>query len=136
MENKENFDMNALAKQYGKYYNIKRNKKESDYDYRSRVSGELKRQGKIIEAHEAFSGRRYDNPNQGTWGPMAGILGAVAKAVQGIEFSPGNYENQIGDDLAAGILVQHPRDDRGLANLIDILGPDTTITVLDALRKK
>jgi hypothetical protein len=136
MENVEKFDINALAKEYGKYFDIKRNKKESDYDYRSRVSGELKRQGYLIEAHEAFSGRRYDDPNQGKFGPMTGLLGAMAKASQGIEFSHGNYENQIGDDLAAGILIKNQRDDNGLANLIDILGPDGTIDVIEAFRGK
>jgi hypothetical protein len=65
---------------------------------------------------------------------MTGLLGAMAKASQGIEFSPGNYENQIGDDLAAGQLVRHQRDDRGLVNLIDMLGPDGAIDIMGKLR--
>jgi len=132
---KEEFDINALAIQYGKYYNIKRNKKESDYDYRSRVSGELRKQGKPIEAHEAFSGRLYDDPNQGNWGPMTGIFGAVAKAVQGVEYSPNDYERQIGDDLCAGQLVKSKRNDRGLINIVGILGPDGAIDIIEKLRE-
>ncbi len=130
------FDVNALAKKYAENYGItKQGEKESDYNYRSRVSGELKKQGRLIEAHEAFSGRRYDDPNQGEWGPMTGLLGAAAKALQGIEFSPSDYEEQIGDDLAAGQLVKHHRRDNGLAEIIRVLGPDGAINMIDVVRK-
>ena len=61
----EKFDINTLAQEYGTYYKIERLPEDSDYDYRSRVAGELRKQNKIIEAHEAFSGKRYDDPDQG-----------------------------------------------------------------------
>jgi hypothetical protein len=138
MENKEKtekFDINALAIEYGKHFNIKRDKKESDYDYRSKVAGELRKQGHLVEAHEAFSGRRYDDPDQGTLGPMTGILGAAAKAAQGIEFSPNDYERQIGDDLGAGIIVKNGNRNKGLENMFKIFGPEGTIDILNAFRK-
>lgn len=133
-ENKEEFDSNALAIQYGKNYNIPRRKKESDYDYKSRVAGELRSQGHLIEAHEASSGRRYDDPEQSNInGPMTGIFGALAKALKGVEYSPNDPERQIGDDICAGILVQHQRKDDGLENIFKVFGVEGGMDIIEAL---
>jgi hypothetical protein len=132
----EKFDKNELARNYGKYYEIAEQKKdESDYDYRSRVAGELRKQKHLIEAHEAFSGRRYDDPDQGEMGPMTGIFGALAMASQGIEFSH-NPERQIGDDLCAGIIVQHGNPNEGLENIFRTFGVEDGMNILDAFSKK
>lgn len=135
---KATFDQNALAREYGSDYGIKQKKGESDYAYRSRLAGELKRQGKIIEAHEAFSGRKYDDPKQGQTGPMSGILGAVAQAMQGKKYSPYDPEQQIGDDIAAGVFVRHERGpaDNALAAIFGLLGPSAGMDLIDAMHKK
>lgn len=135
---KATFNQNALATEYGSYYGIEQKKGEPDYAYRSRVAGELRRQGKIIEAHEAFSGRRYDDPEQGQTGPMSGIFGAVAQAMQGIQYSPHDPERQISDDIAAGVVVRHGRDpaDNALAAIFGLLGPSAGMDLIDAMHKK
>ena len=134
----ETFDMNELAKDYGIYYKITRMDSESDYDYRSRVAGILREKGKIIEAHEAFSGRRYDDPNQGPSGPMSGIMGAMAKALHKVEYHPGDPERQIGDDIAAGVVTRFKDDseEKSLAAIFDLLGPSDGMDTIEAMRKK
>ena len=138
LTNLENhFQINELAENYGNYYEIGRLKGESDYDYRSAVAGELRRTGHLIEAHEALSGRRYDDPNQGPMGPMTGLIGAMAKALQGIEHYPGDSEREIGSDIVARILV---RNEDGSAEYIrtvfNTFGPDAGMNILDAFSRK
>lgn len=132
------FDINALACEYGKYYKITRQEDESDSAYRSRVAGELRRQGHIIEAHEAFSGRRYDDPEQGPSGAMTGIFGAVVQKLQGTEYSPDDPERQIGDDIAVGAVVRYKDNNRdsALSSLFDILGPSDGMDFLDPEHKR
>lgn len=132
------FDRNALAREYGSYYKIGQKEGEIDDAYRSRVAGELRRQGQLIEAHEAFSGRRYDDPAQGTTGPMAGIFGAVAQAMQGREYSPHDSERQIGDDIAAGVYVQNKNDstERLLGAIFGVLGPSAGMDLIDSMHRK
>ena len=105
MAKDEKFDINALARQYGEHYKISQQEDEPNSAYRIRVAGELRQRGKVIEAHEAHSGKRYDDPNQGPMDPMTGIFGAVAQAMQGINYHPSNPERQIDDDLTVGIIV-------------------------------
>lgn len=74
---------------------------ESDQSFRERVAGELRDQGHLMEAHEAYNNCLYDDPNGNA---MTGIIGAIAQQMQGINYgSAGN--RQIGDDIAAGELT-------------------------------
>lgn len=132
------FDPYEQARAYGEYYDIAQNEEESNEAYRSRVASELRRQGKIIEAHEAASGRRWDDPEQGPAGPLAGITGAMAQALAGFEYSPGDPERQIGDDVAAGIVVNAGPDpaQQAIRELFDILGPEKGMDVLDAFTRR
>ena len=133
MSTKGIFDINALACESGKHYKIEKQKDESDNEYRSRVAEVLRKQGKIIEAHEAFSGRRYDDPEQGPTGPMTGIFGAIAQTTQGREYSPHDSDRRIGDDIAAGVCVQD-RDDstaKALGEIFSLLGPSAGMDLLD-----
>lgn len=75
MTESKDFDINSLAIQYGEYYKIDRRENESDHMYRSRVAGELRGRGKLIEAHEAISGRRYDDHYQGLWDLLLELWG-------------------------------------------------------------
>lgn len=80
-------------------------KDESDGDFRHRVSGAIRDQGHVIEAHEAYQGALYDESDQ----VMTGIFGAVAQTLYGDYGSHGS--SQVGDDIAAGTVMQNPRDD-------------------------
>ncbi len=137
MPTDEKFDINALACEYGEHYKIEKRNGESDDVYRSRVAGELRKQSKIIEAHEAFSGRRYDDPEQESTGPMAGISGAVAQIMQEREYSPRDPNRQIGDDIAAGVLVQNGDNSTKevLGAIFGLLGTSAGMDVLNAVSK-
>jgi len=137
MTSDEKFNINGLAIEYGKHYGIERLQEESDYDYRSRVAGELRGKKHLIEAHEAFSGRRYDDPDQGVNGPMTGLMGAIVKAQQGVEYSPNDPERQIGDDLAAGIIVRFKDDTaENLKAIFNMFGPEAGMDILETFSEK
>ena len=131
------FDPCAEARAYGEYYEIPQREQEDDFAYRSRVAGELRRQGKIIEAHEAASGRRWDDPEQGPTGPVAGITGAMAQALQGIEYSPHDPEHQVGDDIAAGVVASagESQSDAAIGMLFNLLGPSGAMDVIDSMSR-
>ena len=95
-----------LATEYADYYKIEAQRDgESDMAFRERVAGVLRDKGHIIEAHEAYQDERYESSDN----VMAGVMGAVAQAFQGVDYgSRGN--RQIGDDIAAGIITQHPEE--------------------------
>ena len=76
---------------------------ESDYAFRNRVALVLRAGGHIIEAHEAFNDCLYDDPDGNA---MTGIIGAVAQAMDGRHYSG----DQIGNDIAAGVVAQKPPD--------------------------
>ncbi len=137
MEIENKFNINELAENYGKYYEIPRLGCESDSDYRRKVAGELRTRGNLIEAHEALSGRRYDDPNQGPLVPMTGLMGAMAKTLQGIEHFPNDPERQVENDVDAGIII---RNEDGSAEYIrtvfNTFGPDAGMDILDALSGK
>ncbi|MEK6927515.1 MAG: hypothetical protein AABX11_03720 [Nanoarchaeota archaeon] len=132
-----NFDINALAIQRGEEFGIPRRENEYPDNYRLRAAGELRRRGNYLEAHEANSGRLYDDPEQGLAGPMAGIFGVVAQAMQGREYSPHDSERQIGDDIITGVVVRAGRDEgeRALATIFGALGPKLGMDFIEATRK-
>ena len=138
MTEKSEFNPYALAHEYASYLKIKQGQGESEDAFKNRVAGVLRKEGSIIEAHEVFSGRRYDDPDQGPTGPMAGIFGAVAQAMQGREYSPTDPERQIGDDIAAGLLVQRREDstESALTAIFGVLGPRTGMDFIEAMRGK
>ena len=94
---------------------------ESDDAFRHRVSGALRAQGHIIEAHEACQNALYDDP---TANVMTGIFGAMAQMMQGREYRLSDGMRQVGDDIAAGVVAQTPQDDSAgmLAVLAVLMG--------------
>ena len=55
----------SYAKEYAEYYGIDpQGSKESDSTFMDRVANVLRKMGKVIEAHEAKTGKRidYDDP--------------------------------------------------------------------------
>lgn len=88
---------------------------ESDGVFRSRVAGILRSQGHIIEAHEAYNNALYDDPTSPNG--MLGILGAVAQDFHGIDYGATDGEQQVGHDLAAGIVADAPKEDDSFVKL-------------------
>jgi len=103
-----------LATQYAEYCGIEAQREgESDLAFRSRVSGALRDQGKLIEAHEAYQDKRWDEDG----GVSLGIMGAMAQLMQGVDYHVSG-EQQIGADLAAGVVVQNPKPEVSLDALL------------------
>lgn len=77
-----------------------------------------------------------DDEEQGATGPMAGIFGAVAQAMQGREYSPTDPERQIGDDIVAGVLAERGEDPTksALAAIFGALGTGAGMDFIEALR--
>ena len=106
-----------LATEYAKYYEIDpQHEGESDAAFKSRVSGALRAQGRLIEAHEAYQNERYEESDD----VMTGILGAVAQAMQGIDYG-GDDERKVGDDIAAGTIVKSTKRDDALMALMALM---------------
>ena len=82
---------------------------ESDYNFRHRVAGQLRDMGKLIEAHEAQQDARWDDDSKGG-DVQAGIMGAVAQALQGVDYHV-RGEQQVGCDIAAGMYLKHKKPD-------------------------
>lgn len=106
-----------LATEYAQYYQIEAQREgESDVDFRSRVSGALRDKGNIIEAHEVYQDKRYENSDR----TMTGIVGAAAQALQGVSYGSSG-ERQVGDDIAAGVVSRAPKDDPAMLLLAALL---------------
>lgn len=92
-----------LATEYAKYYRIREQQSgEDDYTFRHRIAGALRDMGKIIEAHEAQRDERIEQSND----VMTGVMGAMAMALQGIDYHISG-EQQVGCDIAAGGIIQN-----------------------------
>lgn len=93
-----------LAAQYAEHYGFEaQGDDESDHGFRSRVAGQLRDMGNVIEAHEALRNERYEQSDDVT----AGIFGAFAQTLQGGSGRSG--EQQLGDDIATGTVLRYPR---------------------------
>ncbi len=134
---REAFDINLEAHMHGEGLGLPQAAGESDSDYRRRIAGVLRGEGRIIEAHEVLSGRRYDDPEQGELGPMAGILGAFAQIYSGREYSPLDPARQVEDDVMVGFMVGRGQDEaeRSIAGIMDTFGPGLGIEILDTFRR-
>lgn len=134
--NEPPFDYFAEARAHGSYLGLPQEEGESDTHYRDRVAGKLRADGEIVEAHEVASGRRWDDPEQGAAGPLAGIFGAAAQALRGYDYSPSDPIRQIGDDIAAGVVVTHQDPGReAIGAMFDLIGPAATMDIIDAFNK-
>lgn len=92
-----------LATQYAEWYGIApRGEDESDSAFKERVSGALRDQGHIIEAHEVHADACWD-ADGGT--AFDGVMGAVAMALQNRNYGSTGY-NLVGDEIAAGVIAQ------------------------------
>lgn len=96
---------------------------EDERSFRIRVATVLRGKGRLIESQEILCGRRYDdpaNPPVGSLGnPLTGVAGAIAQAMQGIDY------HHVEDDAVAGALALAPPDPlrETLGRAFDLLGP-------------
>ena len=107
-----------LATEYAQYFNIEDQREdESGNDFRGRVAGELRAKNELIYANEAY----YDKRIEYTGGDvMTGVVGAVAQALQGIDYGS-KGARQLDDDFAAGVIATTPREDADLMALLAVL---------------
>lgn len=98
-----------LATEYAEWHKIDpQAEDESDSAFRSRVAGELRKRGAIIEAHEVQQDRRYEEDMENGCGiVLDGILGAVIQD-SGIKDYGKTGSTRVGDDIAVGIVAQRP----------------------------
>lgn len=81
---------------------------ESESAFKDRISGALRDMGHIIEAHEAATGKLYnDGGDDPLSNPMTGIMGALAQKMQGVDYHQSG-SNQVGLDVAAGYVKKDP----------------------------
>lgn len=103
-----------LATEYAEWYGLPAQAEtEDDYAFRSRVAGQLRDMGHIIEAHEAQNNARYEDSED----TMTGIFGAVAQAMSGVKYGS-RGERQVGDDIAAGYVTRHKKKEPDLAVML------------------
>jgi hypothetical protein len=71
--------------------------------FRARISGALREKGHMIEAHEAWTGKYFDQGDT-----SIGILGSVAMKMKGVDFGTDDG-TLVGDEIAAGHLANAPK---------------------------
>lgn len=79
-------------------------KNESDTDFRARVSGRLRDEGHLIEAHEVHSNARYEDSEN----VVDGIFGAAAMAMDRKDYGSRGHD-LIGDEIAAGGITRRSK---------------------------
>jgi hypothetical protein len=110
--------MNGITTQRAKEFGLNPQAEgESDMAFRNRVSGRLRDMGHLIEAHEAYSDRLYDDPEGDA---MTGVIGAIAQAMQGRDYGK-RGSDQIGVDIAAGLHTQHAERSNPSANALMLM---------------
>jgi len=103
---------------------------ESGSEFRDRISGQLRDMGRIIEAHEAWQGKYYDEGTE----VISALIGNLAQQMQGVNYNVKDGPG-VGMDIAAGMLI----DGRKESNLPDFLmklltqDPEATLNLLTAL---
>ena len=90
-----------MAVQLAQAYGLrKQGADEDDTTFRDRISAWLKDRNKVIEAHEALSGRRYDD---GHGDVQCGLMGLVGMLLGGVDYMPRSSLHALGDEIAAGM---------------------------------
>ena len=104
---------------------------ENDEIFKRRVAGGLRAAGRLIEAQELSTGKRWNAPDQHGIGPMAGIVGAIYQAKEGFTYTP-DPADQVDDDRAVGYLVMQPETsaEDEIGAMMDLLGPETTLDII------
>lgn len=89
---------------------------ESAKAFRARISSALRDQGYMIEAHEAWAGKYFDQDDDA----ITGVMGAVAMGMSDVDF--GTHDGKlVGDEIAAGVAAQAPKKDLSMALLAVLL---------------
>lgn len=113
---------------------------ENERDFRIRIAAALRANGSFIEAQEILTGRRYDDPGNPPIGqlgnPLTGVAGAIAGALEGIDYG-GSDEQRVEDDAALGAIALSKPDParEAIARAFDLLGPEAGMDFLGGSRK-
>lgn len=112
--------------QYAEYYKYPGPREgETALAFRQRIAGCLRDGGFTIEAHECYTGKRWDDPSaaMGDPGaPMTGLMGAVLMDFHGLNFGT-TGERRIADEMMVGYLQIH-KGDSEIERMIDAIGVD------------
>ncbi len=117
----------TLVNDYASSLNMTQQEGESFKQFQDRVAIELRRQGQIIEAHEVFSGKRWDDENQNPLtGPLAGTIGAIINEGRSKTLHQDDPFRQIGDEIALGATAIAPENPlhKVIRQTFDALGPE------------
>lgn len=103
-------EKNLVTAQRAQEYNLPpQGPDESESAFKNRISGALRDMGHIIEAHEAATGKLYnDGGDDPMSNPMTGIMGVLAQKMQGVDYHQ-SASNQVGMDVAAGYVATHKK---------------------------
>lgn len=93
---------------------------ELDVDFQRRIAGALRDMGKLIEAHEALHNARYDSGSDNGVA-ITGVMGAIAQALQGINYGVSGRP-QVECDHVAGEYLQKKKKDIPVEMLEFLLG--------------
>jgi hypothetical protein len=134
----------ADARSYVEHYGLAPQREgEDDAAFVERVAVELRRLGRIIEAHELMAGHRHDQPPED--GPNvvhAGVAGAIAQALaeaDGRDLQRSrDGRRRLDEEFLDGMLATGPPDParEALGAMFDVLGPAGAMDFLDATRRK
>ena len=97
---------------YAKKFGAIRASDEAEDSFRLRVAALCRQSGLLIEATEMEFNERYERSET----VQTAIVGNLARKLQGIE-----DRNSVGDDLAAGFLVQNPKPIRSISPDLAVL---------------
>ncbi len=115
-------DPYLLAKRYGETIALDRKVKETDEDYKNRVSAALRAAGNYQQAHESFWGYEYLDRDQVFEGPFLGVLGATLLNQEGEVFVEDGLV-QIQKDIQRGrVFVDKNLPDKGIGFIRELLG--------------
>jgi hypothetical protein len=117
-------EKNWVTAERAKEYNLPpQGPEESESAFRDRISGALRSMGHIIEAHEAATGKLYNDGGENPLDdPMTGIMGALAQKMQGTKYPANTGSDQVGLDVAAGVHATNKRH-----GALDGLSPELAI---------
>lgn len=103
-----------LATEYAKYHRIDpQGKGETNSEFKHRVAGRLRDMGKVILAHEAQRNERIEDSRD----VMVGVQGAIAQAIQGVNYNVSG-EMQVGVDICAGEIAMDNKSRPSVESLL------------------
>lgn len=107
-----------IAQQYASHYNLEpKGDQESNARFRERVADHVRKQGLYVDAHEVLNNCYHDEKREGEDANpvVTGVTGVCALGLNG---TLGRRATTVGDDIAAGVVVQNHDPDRDEALIL------------------